>query len=45
MGEFVLAEMTQTFDHGDATFFLPLMAQVEHRLDYRLAVWHGRCCL
>ena len=25
-GEFVLAELTQTFDHGDATYFFPLMA-------------------
>jgi hypothetical protein len=35
IGEFVLAEMTQTFDHGDSTYFLPLMAQVEERLDGR----------
>jgi len=31
-GEFVLAELTQTFDRGDATYFLPLMADVEARL-------------
>ena len=31
-GEFVLAELTQTFDKGDATYFFPLMAQVEQRL-------------
>lgn len=35
VGEFVLAEMTQTFDHGDSTYFLPLMAEVEQRLGYR----------
>lgn len=34
-GEFVLAEMTQTFDKGDATYFFPLMAQVERRLGFR----------
>jgi len=34
-GEFILAEMTQTFDKGDATFFFPLMAQVERRLGFR----------
>jgi hypothetical protein len=34
-GEFVLAELTQTFDYGDATYFLPLMAQVEQRLGRR----------
>jgi hypothetical protein len=31
-GEFVLAELTQTFDRTDITYFLPLMAQVERRL-------------
>lgn len=31
-GEFVLAEMTQTFDKGDTTYFFPLMAQVKERL-------------
>jgi hypothetical protein len=31
-GEFVLAELTQTFDKGDTTYFLPLMAQTECRL-------------
>ena len=31
-GEFVLAELTQTFDKGDATYFFPLMTQVERRL-------------
>lgn len=35
MGEFVLAEFTQTFDFGDVTYFLPLMAQVEQRLGRR----------
>jgi hypothetical protein len=34
-GEFVVAELTQTFDHGDLTYFLPLMAQVEQRLGRR----------
>lgn len=34
-GEFVLAEVTQTFDQGDATYFFPLMEQVEHRLGFR----------
>lgn len=35
IGEFVLAELTQTFDRGDLTYFLPLMAQVEQRLGRR----------
>jgi hypothetical protein len=35
MGEFVLAEATQTFDHGDTTYFFPLMEQVERRLGFR----------
>ena len=35
VGEFVLAELTQTFDHGDVTYFLPLMNQVEQRLGGR----------
>lgn len=35
VGEFVLAELTQTFDYGDSTYFLPLMAQVEQRLNCR----------
>ncbi len=35
VGEFVLAELTQTFDFGDTTYFLPLMAQVETRLGRR----------
>ena len=34
-GEFVLAELTQTFDHGDATYFFPLMAATERRLGRR----------
>ena len=34
-GEFVLAELTQTFDHGDTTYFFPLMRQAEQRLGYR----------
>ena len=28
----MLAELTQTFDKGDATYFFPLMTQVERRL-------------
>lgn len=35
VGEFVLAEMTQTFDHGAVTYFFPLMEQVERRLGFR----------
>lgn len=35
IGEFVLAEVTQTFDRGDATYFFPLMEQVERRLGFR----------
>jgi hypothetical protein len=31
-GEFVLAELTQTFDHADESYFLPLMAQTEVNL-------------
>lgn len=31
-GEFVLAELTQTFDHADESYFLPLMAQTEANL-------------
>ncbi len=31
-GEFVLAELTQPFDQGDATYFFPLMHDVEARL-------------
>jgi hypothetical protein len=34
-GEFVLAEVTQTFDHADVTYFFPLMEQVERRLGFR----------
>jgi len=34
-GEFVLAELTQTFDHGETTYFFPLMAQTERRLGFR----------
>lgn len=34
-GEFVLAELTQTFDKGDATYFFPLMAVTEQRLGFR----------
>lgn len=34
-GEFVLAELTQTFDHGDQTYFFPLMTATARRLDRR----------
>jgi len=34
-GEFVLAELTQTFDHPDVSYFQPLMAQVERRLGFK----------
>lgn len=34
-GEFVLAELTQPFDQGDASYFLPLMKEVERRLGFR----------
>ena len=34
-GEFVLAGFTQTLDKGDATYFFPLMEQVEQRLGRR----------
>jgi hypothetical protein len=34
-GEFVLAELTQPFDQGDATYFFPLMQQMERHLGYR----------
>lgn len=34
-GEFALAELTQTFDRNDVTYFFPLMAQVERRLGFK----------
>lgn len=34
-GEFVLAEITDTFDKADVRFFFPLMEQVEQRLGAR----------
>jgi hypothetical protein len=34
-GEFVLAELTQPFDQPDASYFFPLMADVERRLGFR----------
>ena len=34
-GEVVLAELTQTFDHGDVSYFFPLMTDVERRLGFR----------
>lgn len=33
-GEFVLAELTQTFDRADPTYFQPLMAEAEHNLGF-----------
>lgn len=38
-GEFVLAEMTQTFDRADSTYFPPLMAEAEQNLGF--APSHG----
>ncbi len=35
VGEFVLAEITQTFDKGDITYFFPLMQQTEERLGFK----------
>jgi hypothetical protein len=34
-GEFVLAEMTQTFDHADVSYFFPLMAKTEKILGFK----------
>ena len=34
-GEFVLAEMTQTFDQADVSYFFPLMAQTAARLGFK----------
>ena len=34
-GEFVLSELTQTFDHSDVSYFFPLMAETERRLGFR----------
>jgi hypothetical protein len=34
-GEFVLAELTQTFDKGDASYFFPLLTHTERRLGHR----------
>jgi hypothetical protein len=34
-GEFALAELTQTFDRNDITYFLPLIGQVERRLGFK----------
>ena len=34
-GEFVLAELTQTFDRADVSYFFPLMAITEQRLGFR----------
>lgn len=34
-GEFVLAELTQTFDRPDLSFFWPLMVQTERRLGFK----------
>jgi hypothetical protein len=34
-GEFVLSEMTQTFDHADVSYFFPLMAKTEKILGFK----------
>jgi hypothetical protein len=34
-GEFILAEMTQTFDHPDVSYFFPLMAKTEQILSFK----------
>jgi hypothetical protein len=34
-GELVIAEMTQTFDQADVSYFFPLMSQTEQRLGFR----------
>ena len=34
-GEFILAEMTQTFDHADVSYFFPLMAKTEQILGFK----------
>jgi len=34
-GEFILAELTQTFEKGDVRYFFPLMQMVENRLGFR----------
>ena len=34
-GDVVLAELTQTFDHADESYFHPLMAQTEQHLGYK----------
>ncbi len=34
-GEFVIAELTQTFDQADVTYFFPLMQQTDERLGER----------
>lgn len=35
VGEFILAELTQTFDQSDPSYFFPLLEQVERRLGFR----------
>lgn len=34
-GELIIAELTQTFDKGDTTYFFPLMTTTEARLGFR----------
>jgi hypothetical protein len=34
-GEFILAEMTQTFDHADVSYFFPLMSKTEQILGFK----------
>lgn len=46
LGEFVLAELTQTFDKPDVSYFFPLMDTVERRLGYkpRCGTFDAVCC-
>lgn len=34
-GEFVLAELTQSFNHSDLSYFFPLMEKTEHILGFK----------
>jgi hypothetical protein len=34
-GEFILADLTQPFDHGDLTYFFPLLHETEQRLGHK----------
>ena len=35
LGEFVITEMTQTFDHADLSYFFPLMSKTEQILGFK----------